>query len=104
MLAKVFSVTPGSNGFAASAPLASANKLTNVFEVPAVALHFQPAFHPESNSNGHAKERERPASARRLLAVPLLVRPVHVPCFLEPRTTHLSPPRLRSLTCREHPH
>src|SRR6266851_4432580 len=69
MLAKVVRVTPGSNGFAASAPLASANKLTNVFEVPAVALHFQPAFHPESNSNGHAKEREQSPRTAATLAL-----------------------------------
>jgi len=103
MLAKVVRVTPESNGFASGAPPASANRLTKVFAAPAVALHFQPAFHPESNGNGRAKERERRGSARRLLAVPLRVRPEHVPWFEEAMTIDVSTQGLRFLSNREYP-
>ncbi len=103
VLAKVVRVTPESNGFASGAPPASANRLTKVFAAPAVALHFQPAFHPESNGNGRAKERERRGSARRLLAVPLRVRPEHVPWFEEAMTIDVSALGLRFLSNREYP-
>jgi PilZ domain-containing protein len=102
MLAKVVRVTPGSNGSAASAAFVSANKLTKTTEAPAVALHFQPAFHPESNGNGQVKERERRGSARRLLAVPLRVRLEHVPWFEEAMTIDVSAQGLRFLSSREY--
>ncbi len=94
ILAKVVRVTPESNGFASGAPPASANRLTKVFAAP---------FHPESNGNGRAKERERRGSARRLLAVPLRVRPEHVPWFEEAMTIDVSALGLRFLSNREYP-
>lgn len=103
MLAKVVRVTPCSNGSAASAPFVSANQLTKASEAPAVALHFQPAFHPESNGNGQVKERERRGSARSLLAVPLRVRLEHVPWFEEAMTIDVSALGLRFLSNREYP-
>ncbi len=102
MLAKVVRVMPGSNGFAASVPLASPNKLANVSEAPAVALHFQPAFHPESNGNGQVKGRERRCSPRTPLAVPLRVRLEHVPWFEEAMTIDVSAQGLRFLSNREY--
>jgi hypothetical protein len=103
ILAKVVRITPGSNGSAAGAPLGSASKLTKVSEAPAVALHFQPPFHTESNGNGHVKERERRGAPRRPLAVPLRVRLEHVPWFEEAMTIDVSARGLRFLSSREYP-
>jgi hypothetical protein len=68
----------------------------------AVALHFALLFHPESNGNGHATERERRESPRRTLAVPVRVRLEHVPWFEEAMTMDISAQSLRFLSSREY--
>jgi PilZ domain len=68
----------------------------------AVAVHFALPFRPESNGNGHAKERERRDSPRRLLAVPVRVRPGHIPWFEEAMTIDVSAHGLRFLSSREY--
>jgi hypothetical protein len=103
MPAKVVRLAGGSNGSAAIARLGSPGKLTRESEGPAIALHFQPAFHAESNGNGRAKERERRESPRRPLAVPLRVRLAHVPWFEEAMTVDVSAQGLRFLSNREYP-
>lgn len=104
MLAKVVRIARGSNGSDTDAPLATANRVPNVSEAPAVALHFQSPFHAESNGNGngHAKDRERRGSPRRPLAVPVRVRLEHVPWFEEAMTVDISAQGLRFLSSREY--
>jgi len=58
-------------------------------------LHFAPTFRPESNGNGHVKERERRHSPRRPLAIPVRVRPPHIPWFEEAMTIDISAQGLR---------
>jgi hypothetical protein len=70
----------------------------------AVALHFAPSFRPESNGNGHTKEQERRHSPRRALAIPVRVRPPHVPWFEEAMTIDVSAQGLRFLSSREYQH
>jgi len=57
MLAEVVSIRPSRNG--------NGNKHTTDSSEQTVALHFAPTFRPESNGNGHVKERERRHSPRR---------------------------------------
>jgi PilZ domain len=99
MLAQVVRVAPGSNG---NAPDGASKNSPNGSQPAAIALHFQPQFHSESNGNGHPKERERRASPRRPLAVPLRVRLEHVPWFEEAMTIDVSAQSLRFLTTREY--
>jgi hypothetical protein len=68
----------------------------------AVALHFALRFRPESNGNGHVKESERRESPRRPLAVPVRVRPEHIPWFEEAMTIDVSVRGLRLLSSREY--
>ncbi len=56
----------------------------------------------ESNGNGHAKELERRESPRRPLAVPVRVRPEHIPWFEEAMTIDVSAHGLRFLSSREY--
>ena len=49
----------------------------------AVALHFEQHAHSVSNGNGHRREPERRRSPRRVLALPVRVRPGRVPWFEE---------------------
>jgi hypothetical protein len=95
MLAKVVSMRPLGNGNG-SKP-ASADSTAQ-----AVALHFAPPFRPESNGNGHGKERERRLSPRRALAIPVRVRLPHVPWFEEAMTIDVSAQGLRFLSSREY--
>src|SRR6202521_2699624 len=50
MLAQVVRVAPGSNG---NAPDGASKNSPNGSQPAAIALHFQPQFHSESNGNGH---------------------------------------------------
>ena len=68
----------------------------------AVALHFASPPRPESNGNGHAKGPERRESPRRPLAVPVRVRPEHIPWFEEAMTIDVSAHGLRFLSSREY--
>jgi hypothetical protein len=68
----------------------------------AVALHFASSLRPQSNGNGHAKERERRHSPRRPLAVPVRVRLPHIPWFEEAMTIDVAAQGLRFLSNREY--
>jgi hypothetical protein len=94
MLAQVVSIRPSRNG--------NGNKHTTDSNEQAVALHFAPTFRPESNGNGHVKERERRHSPRRPLAIPVRVRPQHIPWFEEAMTIDISAQGLRFLSNREY--
>ena len=102
MLAQVVRVAPASNGSNGNAPDGTAKNSPNGSQPAAIALHFQPQFHSESNGNGHSQERERRASPRRPLAIPLRVRLEHVPWFEEAMTIDVSAQSLRFLTTREY--
>jgi PilZ domain len=95
LAAKVVRVTPVRNGNGKT----SGN---GVRHERAVALHFAPSFHPESNGNGHTKEPERRGGPRRPLALPVRVRPEHVPWFEEAMTIDVSAHGLRFLSNREY--
>ncbi len=94
MLAKVVSVRPARSG--------NGNKASIDATERAVALHFALPFHPEGNGNGHTKERERRNSPRRPLAIPVRVRPPHIPWFEEAMTIDISAQGLRFLSSREY--
>jgi hypothetical protein len=102
MLAHVVRVAPVSNGSNGNIPDGTAKNSTNGTQPAAIALHFQPQFHSESNGNGHATECERRGSPRRPLAIPLRVRLEHVPWFEEAMTIDVSLRGLRFLTTREY--
>jgi hypothetical protein len=70
--------------------------------VPAAALRFEIAPRAASNGNGHQRELERRASPRRPLALPVRVRPEHVPWFEETMTLDISASGLRFLSSREY--
>ena len=94
MLAKVVSVRPARNGNGSQATVDATER--------AVALHFTLPFRPEGNGNGHPKERERRNSPRRALAIPVRVRPPHIPWFEEAMTIDISAQGLRFLSSREY--
>ena len=94
MLAKVISVRLARNGNGRTPRSDAAEQ--------AVALHFAPPFRPEGNGNGHAKDRERRNSPRRALAIPVRVRPRHIPWFEETMTMDISAHGLRFLSSREY--
>jgi len=95
MLARVVSMRPLGNGNG-SKPASSGSA------AQAVALHFAPSFRPESNGNGQTKERDRRHSPRRALAIPVRVRPPHIPWFEEAMTIDVSAQGLRFLSSREY--
>jgi len=71
--------------------------------VPAAALRFENAPRSAStNGNGHHREVERRSTPRRPLAVPVRVRPEHVPWFEEAMTMDISSGGLRFLSTREY--
>jgi hypothetical protein len=95
MLAKVVRLMPVSNG--------NGNKSARaVSSEKAVGLRFALPSRPESNGNGHAKERERRDSPRRPFAVPVRVRLEHIPWFEEAMTIDISAHGLRFLSSREY--
>ena len=95
MLAKVVRVRPphGGNGSTSIDPDANEQ---------AVALHFALSPRTLANGNGHAKEQERRDSPRRPLALPVRVRPEHIPWFEEAMTMDVSAHGLRFLSSREY--
>ena len=70
--------------------------------LPAAALRFEIAPRLVSNGNGHRRELERRTSPRRRLALPLHVRPEHMPWFEETMTLDVSTEGLRFLSSREY--
>src|SRR5882724_4514766 len=81
--------------------------------VASAAIQFEAKSHPENgsknghgNGNGHGddhrREVERRASERRMVAVPIRVRPAHVPWFEETMTMDASNHGLRFVSCREY--
>lgn len=81
---------------------AHAAENTNGAHVPAAALRFEIAPRPVSNGNGHRRELERRTSPRRPLALPIRVRPEHIPWFEETMTLDISNEGLRFLSSREY--
>ncbi len=70
--------------------------------MPAAALRFEIAPRPASNGNGNGRELERRTSPRRRLALPIRVRPEHVPWFEETMTLDVSKEGLRFVSSREY--
>jgi hypothetical protein len=97
VLAKVVRVRLAHNGNGSASIDQDANE-------PAVALHFalSPRTQANGNGNGHTKERERRGSPRRPLALPVRVRPEHIPWFEEAMTMDVSAHSLRFLSSREY--
>ena len=95
MLAKVVRVRPAHNGNGSASIDPNANE-------QAVALHFALSSRTQANGNGHARERERRESLRRPLALPVRVRPEHIPWFEEAMTMDVSVHGLRFLSSREY--
>jgi hypothetical protein len=95
MLARVVRVVPAGNGNGRKFATAGSNER-------AVAVHFALSFRPESNGNCHAKELERRDSPRRSLALPVRVRPDHIPWFEEGMTIDVSAHGLRFVSSREY--
>jgi hypothetical protein len=95
MLAKVVRVRPAHNGNGSASIDPNANE-------QAVALHFALSSRTQANGNGHARERERRESLRRPLALPVRVRPEHIPWFEEAMTMDVSAHSLRFLSSREY--
>jgi hypothetical protein len=95
MLAKVVRVEPAYNGNGSKSTREGASE-------QAVAVHF--ALPPRAESNGHrcGKERERREAPRRALALPVRVRPEHIPWFEEAMTIDVSAHGLRFLSSREY--
>jgi len=75
---------------------------TKAAYVPAAALRFEIAPRPNSNGNGYRRELERRTSPRRRLALPIRVRPEHVPWFEETMTMDVSNEGLRFRSSREY--
>ena len=94
MLAKVVSIRPARNGNGTKPSVDASEQ--------AVALHFALPFRPEGNGNGQPTERERRNSPRRPLAIPIRVRPPHIPWFEEAMTIDISAQGLRFLSSREY--
>jgi hypothetical protein len=95
MLAKVVRVRPAYNGNGSASIDPDANE-------QAVALHFALSPRTQANGNGHAKAQERRDSPRRPLALPVRVRPEHIPWFEEAMTMDVSAHALRFLSSREY--
>jgi PilZ domain len=68
----------------------------------AVALHFVLPPRPENNGDGQAKGPERRESPRRVLALPVRVRPEYIPWFEEAMTLDVSARSLRFLSSRQY--
>jgi len=95
MLAKVVRVGLGRKGNGSKSTAENSTE-------QAVAMHFALPPRTESNGNGHGKERERRDSPRRPLALPIRVRPEHIPWFEETMTIDVSAHGLRFVSNREY--
>jgi hypothetical protein len=95
MLARVVRVVPAGKGNGRNFAAECSNER-------AVAVHFALPFRPASNGKGHAKELERRDSPRRSLALPVRVRPDHIPWFEEAMTIDVSAHGLRFVSSREY--
>ncbi len=93
---------------AAQARSAKSDKLTRatgMSEAPetlTVAICFEELAHPASNGNRTRHNPERRGSPRRILGVPVRVRPEHVPWFEEAMTLDFSSRGLRFRSQREY--
>lgn len=68
----------------------------------ALAIHFEGPGHAGSNGNLGRRDPERRASPRRMLAVPIRVRPEPVPWFEETMSLDFSPRGMRFRSHREY--
>jgi hypothetical protein len=105
MLARVLRVMPANNGDHANDN--GPRKLAE--DVPherCMALHFLPSIRTQSNGNGHNKDRDKDRERRECprppLALPVRIRPEHVPWFEEAMTIEVSAHGLRFLSTREY--
>jgi hypothetical protein len=87
-----------------AATAAAATLHTGGERTPAVALRFEveKQRYLNGNGNGHKREIERRLSPRQKLAVPVRVRPEHVPWFEETMTMDCSGEGLRFRSNREY--
>src|ERR1700751_6045480 len=67
-----------------------------------VALEFERAAHLLSSGNGKKSAAQKRNGAGRNLALPIRVRPLHIPWHEEAMTTEISPNKLRFVTNREY--
>ena len=103
MLARVVRIMAARNGAHANGGESSVTReAKDNLAQPAVALHFTLPSHSGTNGGGHAQERERRGSPRRPLALPVRVRPEHIPWFEEAMTIDVSANGLRFLSSREY--
>jgi len=68
----------------------------------ALAIHFEGSGHAGSNGNLEQRDPERRGSPRRMLVVPIRVRPEHVPWFEETMSLDFSPRGMRFRSHREY--
>ena len=68
----------------------------------ALAIHFEDSGRVGSNGNLERRDPERRGSPRRMLAVPIRVRPEHVPWFEETMSLDFSPRGMRFRSQREY--
>lgn len=104
ILAKVVRAAEARNGGSRAGGKSAARGAKRVSRVSGstVALHFEVAAHPDTNGNGRTREKERRSSLRRPLALPIRVRPEHIPWFEEAMTVDVSEEGLRFLSSREY--
>jgi PilZ domain len=88
------------NTLMAAAALHSANG--HYAMVAALRFEIAPRRHLNGNGNGHKRELERRGCVRQRLAVPVRVRPEHVPWFEETMTIDSSGQGLRFRSSREY--
>lgn len=67
-----------------------------------VALQFEPTAHLTFAGNGKRAATEKRNGAGKNFALPIRVRPLHIPWHEEAMTTEISPDKLRFITNREY--
>jgi PilZ domain len=82
--------------------LARRDEISDASAPFAVAIRFEEQTHPASNGNRARYDPERRSSPRRELAVPVRVRPEHMPWFEEAMTLDFSSKGMRFRSQREY--
>jgi hypothetical protein len=67
-----------------------------------VAMHFEGTAHSQSRRNGNAEASRSQNGAGSKIALPIRVRPKHVPWHEEAMTIEVSPEKLKFITNREY--
>jgi PilZ domain-containing protein len=97
--------TPNAPELERSAKLDQLARALGIADAPAtfaVAFQFEEQPHYSSNGNAHGHEPERRGSIRKVLAIPVHVRPQQIPWFEEAMTTDVSAEGLRFRSHREY--